>query len=122
AVVISAGMATAVSQAYYGSHPTFIVASHDMIGVREIPFYLLFGLLIGVIAVIYIKVFYGVKDFFAAINLPQQVKAIAGAFCMGLIGIFLPQVMGDGYACINEALNGHYSLTFFVVLIFFTKT
>ncbi|MBV6341521.1 chloride channel protein [Candidatus Magnetobacterium casensis] len=119
AVVISAGMAPAVSQAYYGAYPTFIVTSHDMIGVREIPFYLLFGLLLGVISVIYIKVFYGIKDFLAAINLPQHVKAIAGAFCIGLIGIFLPQVMGDGYASITEALNGHYSLTLFVVLIFF---
>ncbi len=116
AVVISAGMATAVSRAYHGANPAFIVPDYDIAGVYETPFYLVLGFLLGVLAVLYIKFFYKVRDVFEKLPVNTQLKPLIGALLVGAIGIFFPHIMSDGYEVIAEALKGHYVFWVFIVL------
>ncbi len=118
AVVVSAGMATAVSRSYYGADTLFKVPQYEIIGIIETPFYLLLGLFTGILAVIYIKVFYKVKDRFAALPVNQHLKPVIGAFMVGVIGIFFPQVMSDGYEYITDSLSGHYGFLLLLSLVF----
>ncbi len=118
AVVVSAGMATAVSRAYYGANPIFTVPQYDIKGIMETPFYLFLGIFIGIIAVIYIKLFYKTKDFFHILPVPSQIKPLIGAFLVGVTGIVFPHIMGDGYEYITEALNGNYLFLLLIALVF----
>jgi chloride channel protein, CIC family len=56
--------------------------------------------------VLHIRFFYLVRDWFQRLPLHAQVKPILGAFMVGCIAIFFPQVMGNGYDYIAKALAG----------------
>ena len=117
-IVISSGIATVISRIYYGSNPAFTVPQYELAGLYETPLYLIMGLFIGPVAVLYIKSFYKVKDIFESMNITPYLKPVIGAFMVGLIGIFLPQVMSDGYKYIGDALKGNMVFSIMFILIF----
>lgn len=119
AIVISSGIATVVSRGFYGSSPAFPVPQYDLRSPLEIPFYIVFGLIVGVIAVFYIRIFHKIKDQFEELRLHPQAKPVLGAFIVGSIGIFLPQIMGNGYNFIDDALAGKILLPTIALLVFF---
>lgn len=119
AIVISSGIATVVSRAYYGANPAFAVPQYDLKSPMEIPFYILLGLLIGLLAVFYIRIFYRIRDEFEGLRLHPQLKPVLGAFVVGSFGIFLPQIMGNGYEFIEEALEGKIIFPVIAVLVLF---
>lgn len=107
ALVISSAMATAISRAWYGMSPAFPIPPYHLVNrLVEVPLYMLLGVIIGVVAVVYIRFFYLVRDAFAAWRLPAQLKPVVGAFLVGSLAILFPQVMGDGYAFIGKILAG----------------
>jgi CIC family chloride channel protein len=119
ALVISSALATVVSRAYYGATPAFPIPNYHIINpVVEIPLYVFMGILVGLIAVIHIRFFYTVRDFFAEVAIHPQVKPIVGAFLIGIIAIAFPQIMGDGYEYIEQVLTGHGVLHVMLLLIF----
>ncbi len=119
ALVISSALATVVSRAYYGASPAFPIPDYHLITpLVEIPLYVLLGIIIGFIAVLHIRVFYYVRDYFAALALHPLLKPILGAFIVGTMAIAFPQIMGDGYDYIGEVLIGHGVVWLMVALIF----
>ncbi len=119
ALVISSAIATAVSRAYFGESPAFPVPAYHLVNsLVEIPLYTLMGVFMGFIAVFYIKVFYGVRNKFAAFKIHPQLKPIVGALIIGTIGIAFPQIMGDGYTYIAEVLAGKGVILVMLLLIF----
>ncbi len=119
AIVIASGIATVISRGYYGATPAFIVPQYDLVSVFELPLYLVLGLIIGVTSVFYIRVFYRLKDEFDALTLHPQIKPVLGAFLVGCLGIFLPQIMGNGYDFIEKALHENMLFPILILLVFF---
>ncbi|UCH81231.1 MAG: chloride channel protein, partial [Nitrospiraceae bacterium] len=117
AIVISSGLATVVSRMYYGENAIFTVPAYDA-SIYEIPFYILFGVFMGITAVLYIKMFYKVKDRFDKMHIHPWMKPVTGAFIIGCIGIFFPYVMGDGYEFIQMALDGKIIFLIMLILVF----
>ncbi|MBI5559540.1 MAG: chloride channel protein [Deltaproteobacteria bacterium] len=118
ALVISSAMATVVSRAAYGETPAFPVPDYQLINAPlEIPLYLLMGIVVGIVAVLYIRVFYWVRDRFDALPVHVFVKPIAGAFIVGSIGIVMPQVMGNGYDYIGDVLRGNGVISVMLALV-----
>ncbi|HDH04918.1 MAG TPA: chloride channel protein [Nitrospirae bacterium] len=117
AIVISSGIATVVSRMYYGSNPIFTVPEYT-VNAYEIPLYIFLGIFVGVTAVLYIKTFYKVKDGFDRLKIHPWLKPVIGAFIVGSIGIFFPQIFGDGYEYIEQALEGNMLVTVMLALIF----
>ncbi len=118
-IVISSGIATMISRGYYGANPAFPVPKYNLRSPLEIPFYIVFGILIGFLAVFYIKFFHKIKESFDNFRLNPQLKPVLGAFIVGSIGIFLPQVMGNGYEFVDSALAGKIMLPTIALLVFF---
>jgi CIC family chloride channel protein len=119
AIVISSGIATVVSRMYYGEGPIFMVPRYEAVSAYEIPLYLILGFIVGGVAVLYVRSFYAIKDRFDGIIMNPHLKPAAGAFCVGLIGIAFPQVLGDGYEIIENALGGQlvFQLMFALVIL-----
>jgi CIC family chloride channel protein len=118
-LVISSAMATVVSRSYYGENPAFPIPEFHLINpLAEIPLYMVLGLIMGIIAVLHIFVFYEVRDRFASWTVNQHFKPVIGAFIIGIMGIFFPQVMGDGYHYIKEVLAGKGVIWIMALLIF----
>lgn len=116
-IIISSGIATVVSRVYYGENPIFTVPAYEA-GAYDIPFYILFGVIVGLTAILYIRIFHKIKDGFDRLKIPVQFKPVIGAFVVGSIGIFYPFVLGDGYEYIEMALDGHIVFFAMFALIF----
>ena len=119
ALVISSVMATVVSRATYGEVPAFPIPDYHLVNpLLEMPLYIMMGVVVGCVAVVYIVVFYYIRDKFADMTLHRFVKPIVGAFMVGCIGIAFPQVMGDGYGYIGEVLHGNGVVWVMLLLVF----
>ena len=119
ALVISSAMATVVSRGYYGESPAFPIPDYHLVNpLVEVPLYLLFGVVVGVVAVLHIRIFYYVRDWFADLNLHPQLKPILGAMLVGTVAILFPQIMGDGYGYLEEVLTGNGELLLMFMLVF----
>jgi len=121
-IVISSGLATAISRAYYSNEPTFGALSYSLSSYWELPLYIVMGLVIGFLAAQFIRFFYWVDERFKALPLHENLKPIFGAFLVGLLGLVAFEVLGDGYEAIQLALNGQEKhLLWFFVGLFFLK-
>ena len=110
-IVIASGLATAISRAYYSSAPTFGVLQYDFISYYEFAFYIVLGLLIGVLAYLFIRIFFFTGDRFAQLKIHAQLKPILGAFLVGVLGLVHFGVLGDGYSFINAAIQSPASIS-----------
>ena len=94
ALVISSAMSTVVSRAYYGAIPAFPIPPYTIVNYFvELPLYTLMAFVVGIAAVLHIRFFYLVRDRFEGLRLHNQIKPILGAFIVGSIAIFFPQII-----------------------------
>jgi len=118
ALVVSSAMATVVSRGWYGASPAFPIPAYELVNsLAELPLYSLMGVVMGLVAALHIHVFYAIRDRFAALSLPGQLKPVFGALLVGLLAIVFPQVMGNGYQYIEEVLAGQGGLSVMAALI-----
>ena len=115
-VVISSVLAASVSRAYLGDHPAFDVAHYQLVSGWELSFYVVLGILLGVLAVFYSKLLYKAEDVFDGINLPPYLKPALGGALVGALAIAYPEVMGVGYGAIEAAIGGKLVMGTLLVL------
>jgi len=105
-LVIASTLATAVHMQLLGLGPMFQVNPMDFAIPRALPFYLLLGLICGLAAVGFSKILYWVEDQFEKLPVDELWWPAVGALGLGIIGFFVPRVLGVGYDTIGDILNG----------------
>jgi chloride channel protein, CIC family len=116
-IVISSAIGTITSRALRGDTPIFTVPIYKLVSYKELFFYAALGLITGLLASGFIKLFYWTKDIFVRLELPLRVKPILGGYIVGLIGITLPYILGNGYEHVEKALLGELPLWVILGLI-----
>ena len=106
-IVIASGMSTVVSRALLGDHPEFAPPPYALGSYWELLFYVLLGIVLGLLAAAFMTWHYKIKDWFAALKLPRLAKPVLGGFLVGVFGVALPQIFGNGYHFIEQVLHGH---------------
>ncbi|HKS97301.1 MAG TPA: chloride channel protein [Terriglobia bacterium] len=111
-VAIASAVATAVAVHFRGWAPLFPTPAFAMTSMQELWLFALMGVLMGIIAIIMIRVLFWLEDWFD--NFPLKPAAIwapvCGAFILGIIGYFYPQIFGTGYDTIRDMLNDRLTL------------
>jgi len=116
-LVIASTLATAVHLQLLGGGPMFEVAAMDFSIPRALPFYLLLGGLCGLAAVGFSKVLYWTEDQFEKLPIDDLWWPAIGALGLGIIGYFVPRVLGVGYDTISDILNAHLALDVLLVVM-----
>lgn len=106
AIVLAAVTAAVFTQSVAGSEPAFHVPAYAFKSVAEFPLYLGLGVLAGPVAALYVSALYVAKDAFGRWQAPRWLKPAAAGLAVGIVGIWLPQIFGVGYATIDQILNG----------------
>src|SRR5947199_9853873 len=114
-LVIASTLATAVHMQLLGTGPLFRVTSMDFSVPRGLPFYLLLGGLCGLAAVGFTRLLYWTEDLFEKLPIDELWWPAIGALGLGIIGYFVPRVLGVGYDTIGDILNAN--LTFKVLIV-----
>jgi CIC family chloride channel protein len=119
ALVTASAISTVVTRAYFGELSVFVIPQYNVVNhFVEIPLYCVLAVIVGILAVVHIKVFYYIRDKYRDLRIPAQLKPITGALIIGIIGIFFPQVMGDGYEFMEQVLYGDGMAKVMLALIF----
>src|ERR1700693_4290157 len=116
-LVIASTLATAVHMQLLGAGPMFRVTAMDFGVPRALPFYLLLGVICGLAAVGFSKLLYWTEDQFAKLPIDQLWWPAIGALGLGIIGYFVPRVLGVGYDTISDILNANLALRLLVVVM-----
>jgi len=104
-LVIASTLATAVHMQFLGTGPMFKVTAMDFGVPHALPFYLVLGVLCGLAAVGFSKLLYWTEDQFEKLPVDELWWPAIGALGLGVIGYFVPRVLGVGYDTIGDILN-----------------
>jgi CIC family chloride channel protein len=116
-LVIASTIATAVHMQLLGTGPMFTVAAMDFGIPRALLFYVLLGGLCGLAAVGFSKLLYWTEDQFEKLPIDDLWWPAIGAIGLGIIGYFVPRVLGVGYDTISDILNANLALKLLVVVM-----
>ncbi|HUM05203.1 MAG TPA: chloride channel protein [Terriglobales bacterium] len=116
-LVIASTLATAVHVQLLGGGPMFAVAAVNFGIPKALPFYLLLGVICGLVAVGFSNALYWVEDQFEKLPVDQVWWPAIGALGLGIIGYFVPRVLGVGYDTIGDILNGNLALKLLLVVM-----
>ena len=109
-LVIATTLATSVRQLLLGTGTMFRVLPMDFGIPRALPYYLVLGLLCGAIAIGFTKALYFVEDHFDRLPVSELWHPAIGALALGVIGFFVPRVLGVGYDTLSDILNNNLAL------------
>ena len=116
-LVIASTLATAVHMQLLGPGPMFQVGQVDFGIPRALPFYLVLGPLCGLAAIVLSKALYWVEDLFEKLPVDKFWWPAIGALGLGIIGFFVPRVLGVGYDTIGAILNGELAWKILLVVM-----
>jgi len=116
-LVVASTLATAVHLQLFGSGPMFVVSPVDFGIPKALPFYLILGVICGLAAVGFSKALYWVEDLFEKLPIDELWWPAIGALALGIIGFFVPRVLGVGYDTITDILNGSLALKLLLVVM-----
>ncbi len=99
--------------------PIFSVPAYNF----ENPFILIpfafLGIFLGLLAPFYVRTFYKTRDFFKNLNIPFFLKPTIGGIIVGIMGIFLPQILGMSYGWLQLLIDDNFPIFILILLPFF---
>ncbi len=105
-VVIASVVSAVVTQAISGPQPAFRVPVYVFHSAWELPLYIGLGVLAGPLAAAYSRLIYVFQDLFGILRIPRWLKPALAGLVLGIVGLFLPQILGVGYETIGQILSG----------------
>ena len=116
-LVIASTLATSVHYALMGRGAMFAVGVVDFGLPAALPWYILLGVICGLAAVGFSKALYWVEDMFEHLPLDDMWWPAIGALGLGIIGYFVPRVLGVGYDTITDILMGSLGLKLLLLVM-----
>jgi CIC family chloride channel protein len=118
-LVIASTLATSIHFVLMGPGPMFAVGQTNFGIPYALPWYLALGLLCGFAAVGFTRLLYWIEDGFNLLPVDPMWWPAIGALGLGIIGYFVPRVLGVGYDTISDILMAKLALgTLLIVMVF----
>lgn len=116
--IMSSIVAYVVNASLTGWHSIFRTEVEQFTHPRELVAYVVLGIVLALVGVVYVKVFYGMRDvIFARMPVPAMVKPAIGGLLVALLALVVPQVMSGGYGWIQLTLDGTLPLKILLLLL-----
>ncbi|MDQ6891199.1 MAG: chloride channel protein [Acidobacteriota bacterium] len=115
--VVSAVLSTVLVRFFLGDEPVYRVAAFRLESVFELLPFAVIGLLAGPCSALFVRSLRLSKKLFASLALPPPLAMALGGAIVGAIGIFLPEVWGNGFEGTNRILRGNPTLLVLVLLL-----
>src|ERR1700685_2859638 len=118
-LVSASTLATSVRYLLLGQHSMFQMGGVDFRVPVGLPYYLVLGLVCGAAAIGFTKLLYWVEDQFERLPVSELWHPAIGALGLGIIGFFVPRVLGVGYDTISDILNNSLTLKLLILIVVF---
>ena len=103
-IILSAVTATTLTRIVYGDLPVFDIPDMRLGSLLELPYVILMGIVLGIMAAMFIRVLERVTRW--SEGRAAWWRFTLAGLCVGLIALVVPEVMGIGYDTVNHALLG----------------
>ena len=117
-VVLASAASWAMLRMLLGNHPLFVVPQYELVHPLEFGIYAVLGIAGGFLSVAFTKLLLGMRRRF--LRLPRKTRwwhPVVGGLMVGVMGCFVPQVLGVGYSYVGDALNGGMALKLMALLV-----
>ena len=117
-VVLASATSWAMLRLLLGNNPLFQVPQYQLVHPGEFGIYAILGVAGGFVSVAFTKLLLWMRARF--LRFPKRTvwfQPVVGGFTVGIMGWFVPQLLGVGYKHVGEVLNGGMALRLMIVLL-----
>ena len=117
-VVLSTATAWMVMNLMLGDQALFNVPEYELVHFSELGFYAILGVIGGYVSIFFVRTLLQIRQRF--LDMPERtrwVQPLVGGLTVGVLGFFVPDVLGVGYARVGDALNGTMTIWFMASLV-----
>ena len=117
-VVLASATSWAMLRLLLGNNPLFQTPQYQLVHPLEFLIYAVLGISGGFLSVAFTKLLLRIRASF--LRLPRRGRAwhpAVGGLVVGVMGWFVPQVLGVGYTHVGHALNGELALRLMLLLL-----
>jgi CIC family chloride channel protein len=117
-VVLASATSWGMLRMLLGNDPLFKVPQYQLVNPWEFAIYGVLGVAGGLISVAFSKLLLGMREKF--LKFPQKTvpfQPVVGGIVVGVMGWFVPQLLGVGYNHVGEVLNGGMALKLMLLLL-----
>jgi CIC family chloride channel protein len=116
--VLASVSAVVVERSILGNSPLFHLPPYRFVQPADLIGYAVLGVAGGFISVVFCKFLLGLRLLFRRLPRSTEIfQPAMGGLAIGLILVFVPQVMGVGYQYVDQALNGSLPLKVLALLL-----
>lgn len=117
-VVLASATSWVVLRLFLGNEPLLQVPSYQLVHPIEFGIYAILGLVGGLMSAAFtIGLTHARKSFQRLPKKSGWLQPAAGGITVGIMGWFIPQILGVGYKHVGDALNGTMALRLMVLLL-----
>lgn len=114
-VILAAVSATAVNWSVFGKYPAFIVPALELNSYWELPLIVIMGIIIGVIAAMFIAALKWLS--IRVKNIPLWLKLPFAGLAVGFCSLLAPEIMGIGYDTVSSVLLGDLAIKVLLLVL-----
>jgi len=86
---------------------------------HQLLLYLVFGFIAAGMGILYVRVFYGMRDrLFRKLPIKRHFRPAIGGLLLGIVAFFFPPVLGTGYGWIQLAIYGQIAMSTMILFPF----
>lgn len=104
-IALASATGAMVAMGFRGGEPVFPLETSYHFHSAELVFFVLLGIGCAGLAWLMTRALYLCEEFFEGLKIWFPLVPALGGLCVGVIGIFYPQVLGTGYAVIADTLS-----------------
>jgi chloride channel protein, CIC family len=106
-IIFASVIATLISRTLLENHPSYVIPPYKLDHPSELALYLVLGVIVGIVSALFVRTVEGTSRL-AAMVPPRwrRFLPIVSLALVGALGIVYPQLYGNGYDTVNEALVG----------------
>ena len=112
-IIVCSVISTTISHVLLGSSPAYEIPAqrlvseqHNFVNEWEIFLHLLLGVGLGIISAVFIRIFSQLDVFFRWLQGIDRIKPLIAMMLVGVAGVFVPDILGNGYDTVNLVLSG----------------
>ncbi len=107
-IVISSVAATLITRIQFGDYPAFAIPDYSIMSFYEFPAFALLGFVCAATAIAFQFALITTDRVARGIPLPLWARPVVGDLMVGTIGVFLPDILGVGYAATAITLASRF--------------
>ncbi|MEX2311673.1 MAG: chloride channel protein [Rhodospirillales bacterium] len=115
-IVVASVAGTALSHIHFGQASALLLGENHIASFWEFPAFIGLGIVAAVSAIILMRSIFLLQDLSDRLDIPLWVKPGIAGLIVGIIAIWLPQILSVGYGTVEWIILGQYDLTILIAI------